>query len=247
MEKLINYENELTFAEIEQFVNADWGYGRSLLHIAVSENNMKHVAQCFNFGIDVNKVDNGGKTALFLCKSTEIAKFLVDNGADVNIINKSGMMAVHELYTYKSNADLIKIDLIKYLAGITNFDLEIKYSLTLLGEMISREEKDLSLYKIVIPRTKNINRIDGHSRSYLMNAVLNKKYLDVIKMLIKAGIDLYIKDQDGKNFYDKTFKYVQKEIEKNYPEFMKRKDMSEQQRQRLDKLKHLNTISNGED
>jgi hypothetical protein len=32
---------------------------------------------------------------------------------------------------------------------------------------------------------------------------------------------------------------MQDEIQKKYPEFIKRKDKSEQQRQRLDKLTHL--------
>ena len=110
--------------------------------------------------------------------------------------------------------------------------------------MITKQEENLSLYKIVIPRTKNINRIDDDSRSYLMNAVQHKKNLKVIKMLIESGIDLYIRDEDEKNFYDLAFKYVKKEIRKNYPEFMKRKDMTDQQRHRFDKLKNLNSISN---
>jgi ankyrin repeat protein len=246
MEKIKRNENNVTFTEIKQLLNADWGDGRSLLHLAVEQDDFKLVKQCIQFKADVNKVDNDGCTALFFCNSIEIAKFLVDNGTDVNILNIYGDTAVIRLF-YRKNSDIIK-----YLAGITNLDLEggKNYPVTLLNEMILCEEKDLSLFKIVIPRTKNINRIDGYSRSYLMNAAKNSKYLDEIMLLAESGIDLYIRDRDGKNFYDLSFKYVQKEIEKNYPEFMMRKGMTDQQRQvldRSDKLKHLNSISNCDD
>ena len=243
MKEIKKNENELIYTEIEQFVNADWGNGDSLLHHAVEQDDFKLVKQCIQFKADVNKVDNYGDTALFFCKSIEIAKFLVDNGADVNILNIDGDTAVVGLY-YRRNSDIIK-----YLAGITNLDIECgKYNpSTLLQKMISGEEKDLSLFKIVISRTKDINRVNKSPRSYLMNAALNNKCLDVIKFLIGPGIDLYLRDRDGKNFYDLAFKYVQNEIRKNYPEFMKRKDKTEQQRQRFDKLKYLNSISNYED
>jgi ankyrin repeat protein len=246
MEEIRNFENELTFAEIEQFVNADWGHGSSLLHLAVEQDDFKLVKQCIQFSADVNKLDNYGQTALFNCSSLEIAKYLVEYGVDVNILNHMGVTAVVKLYN--SNKDLIK-----YLAEITDLDVEDgKYNpSTLLYEMISNQEGDLSLFKIVIPRTKNINRTNYTSSSYLMSAVKNKKYLDVIKMLIELGkIDLYLRDRDGKNFYDLAFIYVQKEIKRNYPEYMRRKDMTDQQRQvldRADKLKHLNSISNRED
>ena len=177
---------------------------------------------------------------MFTCRSFEIAKYLVDNGTDVNILDNGGDTAIVRLY-YRKDSDIIK-----YLAGITNLDLEggKDNSSTLLHKMISNEEIDLSIFEIVIPRTININRIDHNSNSYLINAVKNTKYLDVIKKLVESGIDLYIKNQGGKNFYDLSYRYVQKEIERNYPEFMKRKGMTDQQRQRFDKLIKLNTISN---
>lgn len=241
MEKIKNHENELTFAELEKFVNADWGYGGTLLYRAVDLDDIMLAKQCIQLNAEVNRIDSDACSALFYCKSLEMAKFLVDNGIDVNILNQDGETAVVHLYYMGKNSDIIN-----YLAGITNLDLESgkNDSSTLLDKMITKQEENLSLYKIVIPRTKNINRIDDDSRSYLMNAVQHKKNLKVIKMLIESGIDLYIRDEDEKNFYDLAFKYVKKEIRKNYPEFMKRKDMTDQQRHRFDKLKNLNSISN---
>lgn len=224
---------------LEVFVNSDWGDGKSLLHLAVQQDDIKLVKQCIQLNADVNMVDRQGCTALFYCKSLEIAKFLVDNGVDVNILDRCYDTAVVSLYNDG------KVDIIAYLAEITNLDIESgnNNSKTLLQKMISCEEKDLSLFKIVISGTKNINRVNNYSRSYLMNAALKNKYLDVIVMLIESGIDLYLRDRDGKNFYDLAFKYVQKEIEKRYPEFMKLKDMTDDQRKRKIKLEQLDKIS----
>lgn len=240
MEEKKKDENKVDYTDMQNFVNADWGNGGSLLHKAVYRDDINLVKQCIQLNAVVNKIDNNGCTPLFHCKSLEIAKFLVDNGTDVNILNKEGETAVASLYYWR------KFDVIKYLAGITNLDLESgkKYSSTLLERMISRQESDLSLFEIVIPRTKNINRIDSYSNSYLLSAVKNSKYLDIIMMLAKSGIDLYIKDREGKNFYDLSFQYVKKKIAKEFPDFMKYNDLSESQRQRKFKLDQLNMISN---
>lgn len=221
------------------FVNSNWRYGESLLHLAVQQNNVELVKQCIQLNVDVNKVDEQGRTALFYCRSLEIANILVNNGVDVNILDSIDNTAVVSLYR---NAD---IDIIKYLAKITDLDLEGKKndSSTLLQKMIDNQELDISLFEIVIPRTKCLNRIAGYfSDSYLTLAAQNRKYLDIIIILVEAGVDLYTRNRQGKNFYDLSFKYVKKEIEKKYPEFMRYKDMPEIPRQRLFKIKQLNRI-----
>jgi ankyrin repeat protein len=237
---MVKIKNKVNYSEMEHFVNADWENGRSLLHLAVEQDDSTLVKQCIQFNADVNKIDNHGETALFYCKSLEMAKFLVENGIDVNIFNSEGETAVVYLYNWGN------IDIIKYLAGITNLDLESgkQYSSILLERMIYRKEDNLSLFEIVISRTNNINRIDNCSNSYLLSAVRNNKYLDVIMMLAKSGIDLYLRDKNGKNFYDLSFQYVKKKIEKEFSDFMKYKDMPESQRQRKLKLEQLNIISN---
>jgi len=62
-------------------------------------------------------------------------------------------------------------------------------------------------------------------------------------MLVESGIDLYTRNRDGKNFYDLSFQYVKKEIEKKYPKFMKYKDVTENQRNRNVKLAQLNRFA----
>ena len=56
----------------------------TLLHVA-SATNIPDVTQYLvNMGSDVNVLDKEGKSPLYCCKSEEVAKILVDAGADVN-------------------------------------------------------------------------------------------------------------------------------------------------------------------
>jgi len=196
------------------------------LHLAVSENNMARVRECIDNGDDVNEVDDEGNTALFWSKSLEVAKFLVENGADVNIQNNLGFTAV--VYLYKLNRKASK-----YLIPFTDLDLVGThfYSSTLLGWMILYEERDLSLIKMVISNTKDLNKLNKRGDSYLINAAQSSSFSDVVIALIEAGCDMYIKDREGKNFYDLASNYVKKIIEKKYPEFMYCRNMTDQERQ----------------
>jgi len=226
--------HNFSFSETQNFVNGDWGNERSLLHIAVSENNMVLAEGCFHRGVDVNKVDSYGNTALFYCRSVEVTKFLVDNGADVNILNFDGQTAVIYLYEHYNESFI-------YLMTIADLDLadNSKASSTLLGAMIQRGESELSIVQMVINGTKNLNKLDKYGNSYLIQAARHRKYKEVIMSLVKAGCDMYIKNSNGNNFYDLAYGYVKKEIEKNYPEFMNYKDKPEQQIRRYLKLKRL--------
>ena len=198
------------------------------------------IRACIHNGDDVNEVDDDGDSALFYWPTLEAAKFLIDNGADVNIQNKRGYTAVVYLYKFDREA-------MKYLIPITDLDLMGNHitSNTLLGWMIVFEERDLSLIKLVISKTKDLNKLDWNGDSYLIVAAMTPKSKDVILLLIEAGCDMYIKDRDGKDFYDLSYKYVKKEIKKKYPEFMYCKDLTAQQRlqrQRELKLKHINSL-----
>jgi len=229
-----------TVYENQNSVNDDKSDNKLPLHLAVLENNMAGVRECIFNGINVNLIDEEGNTALFYCTSLEVAKFLVENGTDVNIQNKYGFTAVVYLYQYNRKAS-------KYLIPFTDLDLMGHHvlSATLLGWMILNEERDFSLIKMVISKTKDLNKLNKRGDSYLINAAQSSGFSDVVIALIEAGCDMYIKDRAGKNFYDLAFNYVKKIIEKKYPEFIYCKDLTEQQRllrQRELKLKHLNSL-----
>ena len=104
-----NYSN----SEIQNPVTED-KYEKELpLHQAVLQNDMVRIKACIHSGVEVNDVDDYRCTALFYGPSLEAAKFLIDNGADVNIQNKRGYTAV--VYLYKLDREAMK-----YLIPITN-------------------------------------------------------------------------------------------------------------------------------
>jgi len=233
-------KTNFTFSEIQNLVNDDWGYKASLLHLAVKQNDINRVRKCIEYGVYVNKVDGDGNTALHFSKSLEVTKFLVENGADVNILNLNGETAV--VYLYRRNNESCKYLIPFTDLDLTGFDKFNRESYTLLGEMILSAECDPSLIQMVIDKTKNLNKLYMNGDSYLIRAAKTTKIKAFTLSLVKAGCDLYIRNSEGKNFYDLAYGYVKKEIEKNYLEFMHCKDMTDHQRLRYLKLKHLKSI-----
>ncbi|WP_163710151.1 acyltransferase family protein [Mangrovibacterium lignilyticum] len=69
------------------------------IHAAVISGNLDAVKQLVNQGIDINLTEpEGGSTPLILAalfNKPDIAKFLIDNGADLNFRNNDGSTALH--------------------------------------------------------------------------------------------------------------------------------------------------------
>ena len=56
MEEIKNHENKVNDTEMDYFINADWEFGRSLIHFAVGFDNFRLVKQCIQLNADVNKI-----------------------------------------------------------------------------------------------------------------------------------------------------------------------------------------------
>lgn len=72
----------------------------SPLHRASMEGNIKEVERLIKKGADVNILDNWNRTPLmYACKGNyyEVAKALIDNGADIHATDSTGMTAAHHL------------------------------------------------------------------------------------------------------------------------------------------------------
>lgn len=74
-------------------------YGHTPLHLAAAQNNKKKVEKLVTiYGCKVDCIDNSGCTPLFYAakfQNTDIFKFLIDHGADVNRYNNNSFSPLH--------------------------------------------------------------------------------------------------------------------------------------------------------
>ena len=66
-------------------------YGYTPLAAAVSYNHTPLIQYLLDKGADVNVVDGDGETPLFYCESKEIAELLVSQGANIHVLNHENM------------------------------------------------------------------------------------------------------------------------------------------------------------
>jgi hypothetical protein len=59
--------------------------GKTQLHLACLHNDYEVVKELLNLGVNINKQDSDGNTALHLAKNSEIVNILIDDGANPNL------------------------------------------------------------------------------------------------------------------------------------------------------------------
>lgn len=59
--------------------------GKTLLHLACKDSNIILVKELLNLGVEINKQDSDGLTALHIAKNIEIIKMLIEAGANPNL------------------------------------------------------------------------------------------------------------------------------------------------------------------
>lgn len=209
--------------KINELINSDWGNGNTLLHEAVSLESIDLVKECISNGADINKVNRVNRTALFYCSSNndnaiEILHLLLNAGINPNIQDCNGNTAI----IYNERYDRV----LKELASVTNLDITNSngYNLLLYGIM----NFDVDILKIVLKYTKNLNLTCKNGYCYGKNALLliatERNKSSIILTLAKSGIDLFLKDKEGRDFYDLCYKNVQKLIVKELPDFIEKRN-----------------------
>lgn len=119
----------------------------------------------------------------------EIVKYLLQNGANVNYVNKNFGTALH----YASGtADRDVISLL--LNSGLKVNTPAKNTKTPL--MIASEGGNFNIVEYLIQQGANINDLDEFNESALTYAV-NDGNIKIIRLLVKKGADLNILDEDG--------------------------------------------------
>lgn len=217
-EQIKNDEKEMNIMESLNAESEDPKYnGMSTLHFFAMDDDPLIIRLAIKSGVDVDKTDKEGNTALFYCCNKSNAHALIEGGINPNILNDDGETAVATMP--KENRNLVK-----YLAQVTDLDLHGPNRMTLLQKLIHLRNRDYDLIGFVLSRTKNKD-ILFNSETLLFQAARTKNYEDIIFLLAKSGMNLHIRNRYGKDFYDYCFKNVQKEIREQMPEFMEERKL----------------------
>lgn len=208
LEKVINANN----------VNSFDTNGVNLLTLGVLSGDLNLVKVLIENGANPNLINQTqmGSTPLMMAseyKSLDIAKYLIKNGADINIQDSNGDPAIHWSAYYgnvpftklmlengaKTNLKSMHSDGVMQVAlkewqdSIVDLLLKYKVSIYKVEEdskalILALKNDDFSLFKSLL-NTKNINTRDGASNTLLMIAAKNG-YFEMVKYLIEKGADI---------------------------------------------------------
>lgn len=146
--------------------------------------NIEKIKYFLERNIDVNIVDDKGKTALIhsvINNNIEIVKLLLKNGADVNIKDKRGLTAIK--YAIKNKNVEIANVLTTHGAILTK--TKLKSNLDIIN---ATKENNYELVKLLIQDGIDINVQDTYKWTALHYAVKNDN-LEMVKLLLENGID----------------------------------------------------------
>ena len=167
-------------------VNVQDKYGRTPLMIHAEKGNKDIVSYLVAHGVDVDKKDTAGRTALRLTGHLTIVEILVDGGANVNLQDRYGRTPLM-IHTEKGNEDIVSY-LVAHGADIDSKDTAGRTALQLTGH--------LSIVKILVDGGANVNVQDCDGHTPLMIHVL-KGNKDIVSYLIALGADVHRKDTAG--------------------------------------------------
>jgi hypothetical protein len=193
------------------------------LNQAVQRGKLDIVKQLLNRGADINlKEESGiipvsnGNTALHVAafnNEKEIAKYLIEKGAKVNIRNKFASVTPLHWASMNGFDEMVNI-LIKSGADVSiktiQFGLENETPLHWASTFAR-----FDVIKTLVKNGANVNAGNMIGQTPLHNSISSsegKKGVDLHKLLISLGADKKIKDEDGETALDYAKKYDFKDI-----------------------------------
>ena len=153
---------------------------------------------------DINKTNKDGATALTIAaayNTPEVVKFLLEQNADVKIIDKKGHdLGGYMVTKYRRNIQQLK----QKMALLIKKGYNPKYiqpdGSTLLHLAAKKDKPELISYLLTLGI--GINQKDNNGYTALHKAAMTTKNLKTLKLLIKKGADKSIKTEFGESVYD---------------------------------------------
>ena len=191
----VYHDNEMEIAKIlvqnGANINAKGNNNTTVLHYAVLEGKLEFVKLLLDNGAKINvKNNDSGFTPLQFTTDTEIAKILIQNGANIESKDKHGWTSLHHT-SIINNVEMAKL-LLENSANIEALDKNHRTPL-----FVACYENNFKVAKLLIQNGANIDAKDADGWTALYHAVIYDK-TDLVEFLLKHGADVNAKDHEGK-------------------------------------------------
>lgn len=143
----------------------------------------------------INEQDEEGMTPLYqavINKRWDIAKYLIERGADVNLKNKYGCNALQCALCGYIDVDLVKC----FVDHHADLNAKNRYGASILHYGLSMEDLDVNLVKYLVKHGADVNlqRDDGCTPLHI---AIRDKCKKVTKQLAECGADVNVKNKSG--------------------------------------------------
>ena len=171
------------------------------IHFNAIHNNIKELKKNITEGSNIDSLGEYASTPLhYACREghIEIVKFLIENGADVNIKNHYSTIyplfdAITGTNNQKNNFLIIQL-LIDNRADVKKTD---SFGNTLLYHAI--EQENITLIELLIQLGCDINHVSRHDKDSVLHYAYFQKNREIISLLIENGANI-----EHLNIYNKT-------------------------------------------
>jgi len=166
-----------------------------------------------NGHIDINKEYSGNILLIKYCRSDygeerilNIVKFLLNNGANVNIQNKHGKTALHEAVFFRKNK-IIEL----LLENLADVNIKDNDGNTVLHISTKFKTIGIEIVNLILNKGSYINIKDNKGNTALHIAVIFNR-TERIKLLLEKGADVNIKNDEGKTALNMAIEKEDKKI-----------------------------------
>jgi len=172
----------------------------SLLHVAVSNNDVESAALLIEYGADVNAVDNYGQSALLMARQGNIVEVLLENGADVHAKDADGHSALHEVAADSDDPRAVQL-LLQHGADV---NVRTESGATPLHMAMDRANPEIVEALLDGGADPNAKTDEGSAPLHIVVVGLRidtgKKFFDTkptIRLLVERGADVNAMDAEG--------------------------------------------------
>ena len=164
--------------------------------LIIQELDEEKIKQCISEGYDINaRIDKNGRTLLIEAAeagNTEIVRLLVKYGADVNIPEKKEKKTALLLACWEGHESAVKV-LIE-----NNADVHHKKSGDKTSLMYAAHSGKPGIVKLLIEKGVALDAVNDEGVNALMYAADSDKKFEAFKVIVEAGADINLRDNEGK-------------------------------------------------